>query len=227
MLKDGEKGVIIQRDKKTYAVAPHIPCGVVTPDLLRKLADVAEKHQVPALKITSAARVAIVGIKEDKVDEIWQELGMDKGAATGLCIRSIKACPGTTFCKRGIRDSLGIGMKLDELYHGLELPGKLKIGVSGCPNQCAETCIKDIGLVGFGKGWKLLVGGNGGALPRLSKELSKDLEDEQALAHIAALIEFYKENARPHQRMGMMIERMGGFDEFYRQFFEANPSLKA
>jgi NAD(P)H-nitrite reductase large subunit len=227
MLKDGEKGVIIQRDKKTYAVAPHIPCGVVTPDLLRKLADVAEKHKVPALKITSAARIAMVGIEEDKVDEVWQELGMDKGAATGLCIRSVKACPGTTFCKRGIRDSLGIGMKLDELYHGLELPGKLKIGVSGCPNQCAETCIKDIGLVGFGKGWKLLVGGNGGALPRLSKELAKDLNDEQALAYIAALIDFYKEKARPHQRMGMMIERMGGFDEFYRQFCEANPSLKS
>jgi NAD(P)H-nitrite reductase large subunit len=118
-------------------------------------------------------------------------------------------------------------MKLDELYHGLELPGKLKIGVSGCPNQCAETCIKDIGLVGFGKGWKLLVGGNGGALPRLSKELAKDLNDEQALAYIAALIDFYKEKARPHQRMGMMIERMGGFDEFYRQFCEANPSLKS
>ena len=227
MLKDGEKGVIIQRDKKTYAVAPHIPCGVVTPDLLRKLADVAEKHNVPALKITSAARIAIVGIEEDKVDQIWQELGMDKGAATGLCIRSVKACPGTTFCKRGIRDSLGIGMKLDELYHGLELPGKMKIGVSGCPNQCAETCIKDIGLVGFGKGWKLLVGGNGGALPRLSKELAKDLNDEQALAYIAALIDFYKGNARPHQRLGMMIDRMGGFEEFYRQFFEANPSLKA
>jgi NAD(P)H-nitrite reductase large subunit len=225
MLKDGEKGAIIQRDKKTYAVAPHIPCGVVTPELLRKIADVAEKHNVPALKITSAARIAIVGINEEQVDSVWNDLEMDKGAATGLCIRSVKACPGTTFCKRGIRDSLGMGMKLDKLYHGMELPGKLKMGVSGCPNQCAETCIKDIGLVGFGKGWKLFVGGNGGALPRLAVELAKDLDDDMALAHIDALVDFYKKNARPHQRMGMMIERMGGFNEFYSKFFEANKNL--
>lgn len=225
MLKDGEKGVIIQRDKQTYAVAPHIPCGVVSPELLRKIADVAEKYNAPALKITSAARIAMVGIKEEDVDQIWNELGMDKGAATGLCVRSVKACPGTTFCKRGIRDSLGMGLKLDEIYHGLELPGKMKMGISGCPNQCAETCIKDIALVGFGKGWKLLVGGNGGAIPRLAVELAKDLDDDQALEYIARVVEFYQKNARPHQRMGMMIERMGGFDEFYRQFYSANPGL--
>ncbi len=226
MLKDGEKGVIIQRDKKTYAVAPHIPCGVVSPDLLIKIGNVAKKYNIPALKITSAARIAMVGIEEDQVDPIWEELEMDKGAATGLCVRSVKVCPGTTFCKRGIRDSLGIGMKLDELYHGFELPGKMKMGVSGCPNQCAETCIKDIALVGFGKGWKLLVGGNGGALPRLAVELAKDLDDEQALAYIDALVKFYQKTARPHQRMGMMIERMGGFTEFYNKFFSANEHLR-
>lgn len=226
MLKDGDKGVIVQRDQQTYAVAPHIPCGVVTPELLRKLADVAEKYQVPALKITSAARIALVGLKEEDVDQVWKDLGMEVGAATGLCVRSVKACPGTTFCKRGIRDSLGIGMKLDSLYHGMELPGKMKIGVSGCPNQCAETCIKDIGLVGFGKGWKLLVGGNGGAMPRLAVELAKDLNDDQALEYVAALIEFYRKNARPHQRIGLMIDRCGGFEEFSHQFFTANPSLR-
>ncbi|MEW6709660.1 MAG: NAD(P)/FAD-dependent oxidoreductase [Candidatus Riflebacteria bacterium] len=226
MLKDGEKGAIIQRDKQTYAVAPHIPCGVVSPQLLRKLADVAEKFKVPALKITSAARIALVGIREEDIDSVWNDLGMDKGAATGLCVRSIKACPGTTFCKRGIRDSLTLGMKLDDKYHGMELPGKMKMGVSGCPNQCAETCIKDIGLVGFGKGWKLFVGGNGGAMPRLAVELAKDLDDEQALKHVDALVEYYRQNARPHQRFGMMIDRCGGFEAFFQMFFEANPELK-
>ena len=112
MMQDGEKGVIIQRDKETYAVAPHIPCGVVSPDTLRKLADVAEKYNVAALKITSAARIAIVGIKEEDVDNVWNDLGMAPGAGVGLCVRSIKACPGTTFCKRGIQDSLSMGMKL-------------------------------------------------------------------------------------------------------------------
>lgn len=213
MLKDGEKGVIIQRDKQTYAVAPHIPCGVVKPETLRKLADVAEKFGAAALKITSAARIAIVGLKEEDVDNVWSELGMSPGYAVGLCVRSVKACPGTTFCKRGLQDSLTLGLKLDEKYHGLELPGKLKIGVSGCPNQCAETAIKDIGLVGMPKGWRLLVGGNGGAKPRLSKELAKDITAEEAIKLVEKIIDYYKANAKPHQRLGAMLEKMG-FDEF-------------
>jgi len=213
MLQDGEKGVILQRDKQTYAVAPHIPCGVVKPQTLRKLADVAEKYGAAALKITSAARIAIVGLREEDVDNVWSDLEMSPGAAVGLCVRSIKACPGTTFCKRGIQDSLSLGLKLDEKYHGLQLPGKFKLGVSGCPNQCAETCIKDIGLVGMPKGWKVFAGGNGGAKARLSRELAKDLSTEQALELVDKVIEYYKANAKPHRRLGAMIEKMG-FDEF-------------
>ena len=213
MLQDGEKGVIIQRDKKTYAVAPHIPCGVVSPQTLRRLADVSEKYAAQALKITSAARIAIVGVQEKDVEAIWSELGMKPGFAVGLCVRSVKACPGTSFCKRGMQDSLTLGLKLDGKYHGLELPGKFKFGVSGCPNQCAETCIKDIGLVGGPKGWRLLVGGNGGAKPRLSQEIARDLSEGQALELIDRIMEYYKTNARPHQRLGALIEKTG-FDEF-------------
>lgn len=215
MLQDGDKGVIIQRDKQTYAVAPHIPCGVVSPATLRNLADVAEKYGAAALKITSAARIAIVGLKEEDIDQVWSDLGMPPGAAIGLCVRSIKACPGITFCKRGQQDSLSLGFKLDEKYHGLEVPGKCKIGVSGCANQCAETCIKDIGLVGFPKGWKLLVGGHGGARPRLSQELAKDLSTEDALKLIDNIIAYYKANAAPRQRPGDMIDKIG-FDTFMK-----------
>jgi NAD(P)H-nitrite reductase large subunit len=208
MLQDGEKGVIIQQDKQTYAVAPHIPCGVVAPNTLRKLADVAEKYNVAALKITSAARIAIVGLKEQDIDNVWKDLDMTPGAAIGLCVRSIKACPGMTFCKRGVQDSLSLGIKLDKKYHGLELPGKLKIGVSGCPNQCAETCIKDIGLFGTKKSWILLVGGNGGVKPRLSKQFDKELTDEKAIALIDKIILYYKSNAKKGQRLGAMLDKM-------------------
>ena len=221
MLQDGDKGVILQRDKQTYAVAPHIPCGVVSPELLRRIADVAEKYEAAALKITSAARIAIVGIKEQDVDNVWKELGMQPGAAVGLCVRSIKACPGTTFCKRGMQDSLTVGMQLDEKYHGMELPGKLKIGVSGCPVQCAETCIKDIGLVGTSKGWRLLVGGKGGSNPTLSRELAAELTTEGALELIAKIIEHYKANAKPHQRIGTLIEKMD-FEQFRSKIITAN-----
>ena len=213
MLNDGEKGVIIQRDKQTYAVAPHIPCGVVEPVTLRKLADTAEKYKVSALKITSAARIAIVGLKEDDVDKVWTELGMNPGAGVGLCVRSIKACPGTTFCKRGLQDSLSLGMQLDKKYHGMEMPGKMKFGVSGCPNQCAETCIKDIGLVGKPNGWTLVVGGNGGAKPRLAKELAKDITADEAVSLIEKIIDFYQANARPHQRLGAMLDKID-FEDF-------------
>lgn len=213
MLQDGEKGVIIQRDKQTYAVAPHIPCGVVSPETLRKMADVAEKYGVAALKITSAARIAIVGLKEEDVDAVWADLGMLPGAAVGLCVRSIKACPGTTFCKRGQQDSLGLGLALDEKYHGAQVPGKLKFGVSGCANQCAETCIKDIGIVGFPKGWRIFVGGNGGVNPRLSQELARDLTKEQVLNLIDIIIGYYVANASPRQRFGSMLDKIG-FDVF-------------
>ncbi len=213
MLQDGDKGVIIQRDKQTYAVAPHVPCGVIKPETLRKLADVAEKYKAQALKITSAARIAIVGVQEQDVDSIWSELGMPPGAAVGLCVRSVKACPGTTFCKRGQQDSLTVGLELDSKYHGTELPGKLKIGVSGCPNQCAETCIKDIGLVGTLKGWRVLAGGNGGARPRLAQEVARDLSTEQALDIIDKIVEFYKSNGKKHQRLGAMMEKMS-IEEF-------------
>ena len=209
MLNDGDKGVIIQRDKETYAVAPHLPCGVVTPAILRKLADAAEKFQCAALKCTSAERIALVGIREEDVDAVWQELGMSPGAAVGLCVRSVKACPGTTFCKRGQQDSLGVGMKLDAEYHGMELPGKLKIGVSGCPNQCAETCIKDIGLVGKSKGWTVLVGGNGGGRPRLARALADGLDDDQALALVERIIAFYRDSAKAKERLGRTLERLG------------------
>jgi len=218
MLQDGEKGVIIQRDKKTYVVAPHIPCGVVQPETLRKIADAAEKYSAAALKITGAARIAIVGLQENDIDNVWADLQMQPGAAVGLCVRSIKACPGTTFCKRGLQDSLGLGLELDGKYHGLSMPGKLKIGVSGCPNQCAETCIKDIGMVGTAKGWKLLVGGNGGARPRLARQLQADLSKEQAVKLIDKIIAFYQANAKPRQRLGAVIEQMQ-FEQFKAAIF--------
>lgn len=209
MLKDGEKGVILQRDKQTYAVAPHLPCGLVTPAILRKLADVAEKHGVPAIKITSAARIALVGLREDQIDAVWADLGLDPGHAVGLCIRSIKACPGTTFCKRGLQDSLSVGLELDRKYHGHPLPGKMKLGVSGCPNQCAETNFKDIGLVGTARGWKVLVGGCGGGKARLGEVLAEDLTAQQAMAIVNKVIEFAKAHSKPHERLGRVLDRLG------------------
>jgi NAD(P)H-nitrite reductase large subunit len=209
MLKLGEKGVILQRDNQTYAVAPHIPCGVVTPQLLRKLADVAEKYGAQALKITGATRIAIVGLKEEDIDAVWNDLGMSAGAAVGLCVRSIRACPGTTFCKLGKQDALGVGLALDEKYHGSVLPNKLKMSVSGCFLNCTESWVRDIGLTGYEEGWMFTVGGNVGAQPRIGKELAKGLSDNQAFEMVEKTLQYYKTNAKKGERLGAMIDRVG------------------
>jgi NAD(P)H-nitrite reductase large subunit len=213
MLKDGEKGAVLQRDKEHYAIVPHFPLGVVTPADLRKLAEVAEKYQIQAMKITSATRIAMVGFKEEEIDRAWADLGIKPGAAVGLCVRSIKVCPGTAFCRLGMQDSLALGQELDRRYHGHPLPGKFKIGVSGCPNQCAETGVKDLGFVGRAKGWTVLVGGNAASRPALASQLTENVSNDEALAIADRVIRYFEQNGKKNERIGRCIERLG-FDSF-------------
>lgn len=209
MLKLGEKGAIPQRDGQTYAVAPHIPCGLITPQLLRRLADVAEKYEVQAVKITGATRVALIGVKEADIDAIWEELKLDKGAAVGLCVRSIRTCPGNRYCKIGQQDALGVGLKLDHIYHARQLPGKFKMAVSGCHLSCAESWVRDIGLIGRKEGWALVIGGNVGAEPRIAQPVAEGLTDEGALAAIENVLAVYTRDAKKGERLGKMIDRVG------------------
>ncbi|KGK98313.1 sulfite reductase [Methanococcoides methylutens] len=203
-----EKGAIVQRDKETFAIAPHIPGGIASPDLLRKIADVSEKYGAAAIKVTSSQRMAIVGLKEDDIDNAWEDLGMKPGAAIGLCVRSVKICPGTTFCKRGQQDSVGLGLKLDGIYHGMELPSKLKIAVSGCMNSCAENAIKDIGIMGTPKGFTVMVGGSAGLKPRLADTIAEELDEEEVLALVDKIITYYKTHTKK-QRLGKVIDEIG------------------
>ena len=209
MLKLGEKGAIPQKDNETYAIAPHIPCGVVTPELLRKIADVSEKYDAKAIKITGATRMAIVGLKEEDIDSAWEDLKLDKGAAVGLCVRSVRTCPGNTFCKLGKQDALGIGMALDKRYHSLELPGKFKMAVSGCKLSCSESWVRDIGLIAFPEGWTIVIGGNVGMTPRIAQELITGLDDDRVLSACEQIIDCYKAHAKKGERLGKTIERIG------------------
>ncbi|WZL72463.1 NAD(P)/FAD-dependent oxidoreductase [Clostridiaceae bacterium 35-E11] len=204
-----EKGAVLQRDNETFAIAPHIPGGIVSTEILRKIADVADKYNAQALKLTSSQRIAIVGLKEEDLDKAWKDLNMKPGAAIGLCVRSVKFCPGTTFCKRGQQDSVGVGMKLDELYHGMNLPNKLKIGVSGCPNSCAENHFRDIGIMGMPKGFKIQVGGKGGIKPRIGDTLFENIDEEDLLPIVDNVVKVYAENAKKHERLGAYIDRVG------------------
>jgi NAD(P)H-nitrite reductase large subunit len=216
MLQDGEKGAILQKDKESYAIVPHFSAGLVTAGDLRKIAEVADRYNITTMKITSAARIAMVGFKEEDIDRAWQDLGMDPGHAIGLCVRSIKVCPGTTLCRLGKQDSLALGRELDRRYHGFQLPNKCKIGVSGCINNCAETPVKDIGFVGKTKGWSLMVGGNAASRPQLARELIDDLTAEQALTITDRIIRLFAEQGKKGERLGRFIDRIG-FDAFKEQ----------
>lgn len=159
-----EKGAILQRDRETYAIAPHFPGGFTDTATLRKICNVADKYGL-SLKITSAQRIALFGLKEEEIDAVWGELAQEPGAPIGLCVRSVKVCPGTTHCKRAVQDSVSLGLKMDRIYHAMRLPNKMKMGISGCLLSCAESAVKDVGVLGTNKGWRILVGGNAGPRP--------------------------------------------------------------
>lgn len=205
-----EKGAILQRDKNSYAIAPHIPGGIILDfNILRNIVDVAEKYGAQALKLTSAQRIAIVGIEEDKIDDAWEELGMEKGHAVGLCVRSVKICPATHFCKRAQQDAVTLGLEIDKRYHGMNLPSKFKIGVSGCMNSCSESAVKDLGLIGTSKGYTVMIGGNAGIKPRLADVLIENVAQDEVLPLIDKMVNYYKENGKNYERMGTMIQRLG------------------
>ena len=146
-----EKGAIVQRDRQTYAITPHLPAGLATPEQLEQIAAVARRFNA-RLKLSSAQRVMIIGLAEEDIDAAWADLdGLRRGRPFGPCVRSLKICPGTDFCKRGQQDSVALGLQLDERFQAKELPWKLKMSVSGCMNDCAEACIKDIALLGTRK----------------------------------------------------------------------------
>ena len=120
-MSDRPKGAFIQRDKKTYAIVPRTPMGLVTPDILENIAKVARNHNIPVIKITSAQRMALVGLKPEIVEQVWKELKMDVGPAVEICVHYVQACPGNTLCKFGIQDSLGLGDKLEKIFGRYEI----------------------------------------------------------------------------------------------------------
>lgn len=211
-----EKNAIVQRDGETYVIAPSTPGGIVDPATLRKIADVAEKYGAATLKMTSGQKMAIVGLKEEDLDAAWAELDMGAGLVTGPCIKGVRFCPGTTFCKKGQQDAVSLGMKLDAKYTGMKLPYMMKMAVSGCPSSCSEPVIKDIGVMGTANGFTLMVGGAAGLKPRLADVVAKNLSEEEVLEAVERIIEFFKENGQPKKRLGKMIDDMG-LEEFKKE----------
>ena len=161
-MENQPRGAILQRDGATYAIVPRTPAGIISPEHLESIIKVVRRYNIPVIKMTSGQRMALVGIKKEDVEKIWNELGMTVGQATAPCVHYVQACPGTETCRYGKQDSLGLGLKIEEIYQDLNMPAKVKIGVSGCPRSCGESYLRDIGLLGTAKGWRVIFGGNAG-----------------------------------------------------------------
>jgi NAD(P)H-nitrite reductase large subunit len=203
-----DKGAAIQKDMETYAIIPHIPGGIVDPSTLRKIANIAEKYQVKLLKMTSEHRICFYGIKEEDIDKIWHELEMEPGGFTGKCVRSAKFCTGNTSCKKGYQNTVNMGLRIDETFHKIKTPHKVKISISGCSSSCAESTVRDIGLIGTPKGWKLLVGGTCGLQTKKGKILARNLSDDQVIEYMEKILDFYIEKGL-ELRMGRFIDKIG------------------
>ncbi len=145
---DVPSGAILQRDKKSFAIVPRIPCGLMNLEMLQKITLAVDKYQIPIVKITSGQRIALIGMSADQLDDIWMDLGMEVGKASELCLHYVQACPGNTVCTFGVQDSLAFGIELEQRFSDREFPAKLKIGVSGCPFSCTENFVRDIGIMG-------------------------------------------------------------------------------
>lgn len=205
------RGAILQRDKKTYAIVPRLPMGVLTPEILEALAKVSRKYKVRIIKITSGQRIALVGLNPEDVEKAWNDLAMDVGPAEGLCVHYVQACPGTVTCKFGQGDSLGLAAKVEQGYVGKQdvIPAKTKIGVSGCRLCCAESYLRDIGAVAEPDGWKVIVGGNSGGRPRIGDLIAEKLTDDQAHALIEKCLDYYAKNSKPRERIPRFVNRIG------------------
>ncbi len=198
----------IQNDG-TYSVVPRMYGGVTNPDELRRIADVAERYQARLVKITGGQRIDLLGIKKEDLPKVWADLDMPSGYAYGKTLRTVKTCVGADFCRFGTQNSIQMGIDMEKRFERLQTPHKVKMAVSACPRNCAESGIKDVGVVGVDGGWELYVGGNGGVDLRAGDLFIKVKTSEEVLEWTAAFLQYYRENAQYLERTSHWVERVG------------------
>lgn len=204
------KHAVLQKprgEKRTYGITPRIPGGFVTPKILRKLADVAEKYH-GTLKITSGQRVVILGILPEDVEKAWEDLGMEPAVLSPYSVKNVEMCP-ASFCKRARQNSMKLAMRLEKRYYGAPTPNRTKIGVAGCMNACTSANSKDIAVLANEEGYVVRVGGSAGYYPRLPDPIAEKLTDDQAYDLVEAIYNFYCETANPGEKLGDYIDRIG------------------
>lgn len=201
----------IQKDG-TFSVIPRIWGGVTTADELRAIADVVDKYDVPTVKITGGQRIDLLGVKKSDLPKVWEDLndaGMVSGHAYGKSLRTVKTCVGSEWCRFGTQTSMTMGIKLEWLTWGAWTPHKFKMAVSGCPRNCAEATIKDLGVIAVDSGWGIYVGGNGGIEVRACDYLCTVETEEELKEYVSAFMQLYREEGHYLERTAPWIERVG------------------
>ncbi|WP_440071931.1 nitrite reductase large subunit NirB [Streptosporangium sp. OZ121] len=199
----------IQRDG-TFSVVPQMKGGVTTPAQLRRIADVADKYGVPMVKLTGGQRIDLLGVPKENLPEIWADLDMPSGYAYGKSFRTVKTCVGSEFCRFGVGDSTALGIAIEERYQGVEGPGKMKLAVTGCPRNCAEAYVKDLGVVAIDGGkWEIYVGGAAGAHVRKGDLLATVGSANEVITLTGRFLQYYRENANWLERTYAFVPRVG------------------
>ena len=201
----------IQKDG-TYSVVPRMWGGLTTPAELRAIADAAEKYQVPTVKVTGGQRIDLLGIKKEDLPGIWADLnaaGMVSGHAYGKSIRTVKTCVGAEHCRFGTQLAMDMGVKLEKMLFDMYAPHKVKLAVSGCPRNCAEAGIKDVGVIGVDSGYELYIGGNGGIKTEVAQFLCKVKSDEEVMEYSGAFLQLYREEGWYLERTCHYLDRVG------------------
>jgi nitrite reductase [NAD(P)H] large subunit len=199
----------IQKDG-TFSVVPRMYGGVTTPAELRRIADVAERFEVPLVKVTGGQRLDLLGVRKEDLPKVWAELGMPSGHAYAKAVRTVKTCVGTDFCRYGLGDAIGAGIEMEKAWEGVYTPHKVKSGVSGCARNCAEATVKDVGLVAIGEDrWQVRIGGAAGGNVREADVLCTASSRAEALRAATTFLQYYRENAEFKERTYDFVPRVG------------------
>lgn len=198
----------IQKDG-TYSVVPRMWGGVTTADELRRIADAVDKYKIPTVKVTGGQRIDLLGVKKEDLVGVWRDIGMPSGHAYGKTLRTVKTCVGSEWCRFGTQDSTKMGQDLERALWRMYAPHKVKLAVSGCPRNCAESGIKDVGVIGVDSGWEIYVGGNGGIKTEVAHFFVKLKTAEEVLEYSGAFLQLYREEGWYLERTVHYISRVG------------------
>lgn len=198
----------IQNDG-TFSIVPRTRGGVTNPDELRRIADVAEKYNARMVKITGSQRLDILGVKKEDLPKAYADLGMPSGHAYTKAFRQVKTCVGTEFCRFGVGNSTNLGIDLERSFENIYTPAKVKMGASGCPRNCAEASVKDVGVIAVEGGWQIYIGGAAGMDVRKGDVIATVEGKDEAKKVVGAFFQYYRENGQPKERTYDFVPRMG------------------